>query len=911
MSESKRSTTTSSSNNSGSTGTSSSKSRKSKNDLIRSAVGSYLKQRNYIVNDRYRKSDLILTQSTEQIAMNTAIENEISKANSFLFSNIFCLNNNPAQVDQHFVKLCNFIKCQSESVRDELSELVNPLLCHLYIEMLKGRDWRPAILFLRKHATLLGKIEPSAAASSSSPLIMNQKINGTVEEQQASGISVSTVQNSVIVFSPEPVPASGGAAKLETFKQLIQKLSQITRIQDLENDPQTLRFRSCQYEVRLGSASVAALRRYLSKHGHSLILQILRNWFYFETSDDKDFVDFSPDMGSAKAYKKPRLTSTSNGLDLLNGLPMEMDALEAAPEPEYDFAEHTEAENRKFLLRNGFSGEYIQFKVRELNGAGGGGLDGGGISMDLDDDDDEDDSAYLPALEEIPPPASIKPEVFIDGDPQPQFQDDISGMFRRVTAEERLRKLRECTEKLNRFQTPLCIYQVENVDDRLTSVAIDEDSCHLASGFEDASVVLWSVNRSTQIGRKPYAGLRERRCSWNVTCCDSSFSEEEEDDDDDEEDEQDQGGGGRDYDDPGESSGGLGNLFRCKSQAEVQRLNKLLPVYSRRLSKRERWKQFMSRKCSENVFSETGGVTLRGHSNAVTDLLFSRYSPLLMSVSRDLTMRAWHATDYTCRAVYRGHNHPIWSVAESPTGLYLATGSRDTTARLWSTDREFPLQIYVGHTQDVDTVAFHPNGNYLATGSTDLTVRLWCVTSGKLFRIFTDCRQPIHRVCFSPDGKYLAAAGEENRVRIFDLAAGSQLTELRDHTSGVTGITWSPDSRHFVSSGSDGTIRIWDAVKMVTSSSSSSSSGSSSANHQSNAISSPNSGTATNNGPTASNHTQKTSSSSPGAAASATTTSSSSNTANNLLLAYSTGCRRIYRLHYNQLSGSLSCIGNS
>lgn len=37
--------------------------------------------------------------------MNTAIENEISKANSFLFSNIFCLNNNPAQVDQHFVKL--------------------------------------------------------------------------------------------------------------------------------------------------------------------------------------------------------------------------------------------------------------------------------------------------------------------------------------------------------------------------------------------------------------------------------------------------------------------------------------------------------------------------------------------------------------------------------------------------------------------------------------------------------------------------------------------------------------------------------------------------------------------------------------------------------------------------------------
>lgn len=56
------------------------------------------------VNDRYRKSELTLTQSTEQVIMNTAIKNEISKANSFLFSNIFCLNNNPAQVDQHFTK---------------------------------------------------------------------------------------------------------------------------------------------------------------------------------------------------------------------------------------------------------------------------------------------------------------------------------------------------------------------------------------------------------------------------------------------------------------------------------------------------------------------------------------------------------------------------------------------------------------------------------------------------------------------------------------------------------------------------------------------------------------------------------------------------------------------------------------
>ncbi|XP_058461685.1 uncharacterized protein LOC131436785 [Malaya genurostris] len=884
MAESKRSATTSSSS-------SSSKSRKSRNDFIRSVVGSYLKQRNYGVNDRFRKSDLILTQSTDQIVMNTAIKNEMSKANSFLFSNIFCLNNNPAQVDQHFAKLCNFIKCQPEPVQQELSELINPLLCHLYIEMLKGRDWRPAIEFLRKYASLVGRIEPSSAPPSSSPLIMNQKINGTVEDQQATGIPASTIENSAIVFS---LPQETVPPKLETFKQLVCKLSQTTRIQDLENEPLTLQFRSCQYEIRLCGDSVIALHRYLGKHGHSLILQILRNWFYFETSDDKDFTDYSPDPAAPRKTKKPRL-AIPNGLELINGDPS-MDVEQT--EPEYDFSEHSNEENVKFLLKNGFNSAFLRYKVSELNGSLEGARTEGRIhpymsTMDMLDDDDEDDTGgFMPSLEDIP----VKSEVFQDGTEQ-QLQEDISGLFRKMTSAERLRKIRECTERLNQYQDPLCIYQVENVDDRLTSAAIDQHSCHLASGFEDSSIMLWSVNRSTQIGRKPYTTVRDRQCCWNVTSCDSRFSEE--------------GDELVEQEDtlPGESSARRSS-FHVKSQAEIDRQNKLLPIYSRHLSKRDRWKQFMERRCCENVFTETGGVTLRGHSNAITDLIFSGHGPLLMSVSRDLTMRAWHSSDYNCRAVYRGHNHPIWCVAESTTGLYLATGSRDTTARLWSTDREFPLQIYVGHTQDVDTVAFHPNGNYLATGSTDLTVRLWCVTSGKLFRIFTDCRQPIQRVCFSPDGKYLAAAGEENRVRIFDLAAGSQLTELRDHTSAVTCVAWSPNSRHFVSAGADGTVRIWDATRMVSSSSSatSSSAGSSSSNQHS-TINSPSSGAASvpvagasNNGMTSNIHNNSTQKSK---------SSGSSTSSNNLLLAYSTGSRRIYRLHYNQQNGKLSCIGSS
>uniref|UniRef100_A0A182SNZ0 EML-like second beta-propeller domain-containing protein n=1 Tax=Anopheles maculatus TaxID=74869 RepID=A0A182SNZ0_9DIPT len=938
------------------------------------------------VTDRYRKSDLILTQSTEQIVMNTAIKNDTSVVNSFLYSNI-CLNSNLAQVDQHFAKFAKFVRNQPEPIRTELNEIIPPLLCHLYIEMLKGRDWRPAIEFLRKHAPLVGKVEPAPTGlTGSSPLLLlnQQKINGTIDSLPlGADISSVAMHSSAIVFSQG---RASDSARIETYRRLIHKLSQISRLQDCESEPLFVQFRSCQTQLRFRTASIAAMRQYLAKHGHSLILQTLRTWFYFDTTDDKNFEDYQPDSGSGgeqldpvgRSHPSVRSTSTNGQLNGCSGMRMDVDdgmegATKRSEPSEYDFTEHTDHENERYLLLNGFNARYLRYKMLDAdNGTSANDRLGSALPGEDDDDDEyggctKDSQASLGGLSEHQQ----------QNEPSVTGSIGMDGMFSRMDSQERLRRLKESAAKLSIYQRPLCVYSLENVGQQLTSMAIDPGCCHVASGFEDSTIMLWSTNRSTQMGRKPYASFRDRQCCWNVTTCDSRFSES----DDSDEDECAEGigsgssrdeseyriGSGEDRHRDGTSllDDGIDSMFNLRGPANIERMNRLLPPHKRRLTKRERWKQFLENRCLENTFSETGGLSLREHGNAVTDLLFSEYSPLLVSVSRDCTMRAWMGSDYTCRAIYRGHNHPIWCVTESPTGLYFATGSRDTTARLWSTDRRFPLQMYVGHTQDVDTIAFHPNGNYLATGSTDLSVRLWCVTTGKLLRIFTDCRQPVQRICFSPDGKYLAAGGEENRVRIFDLTAGSQLTELKDHTAAITCITWSKDSSHFVSSCADGTIRIWDAKRMLLPSSSSSSSSSgvsstfssssmaatpmrelSSAPGRSHSFASLNNGTsnpkmnitanpqaqqAAGSGRSGSgtglasshHHHHHPLHSAADVATTITNTtglplnappSSGSGTANsnsNLLLAYSTGCRRIYRLHYNKLSGGLACLGSS
>lgn len=147
------------------TNNSTSKARKSKNDIIRSKVGTYLKQQSYSVsewkvvlieilkkfyaefmfdvhltstnlihtwnvccmftylclfvvlimkilgvlfifqmNEKFRKSDLALTQTTDQYEFDTMIVEDSARAMSFLYSNVLCLSNNQSQVELQFSK---------------------------------------------------------------------------------------------------------------------------------------------------------------------------------------------------------------------------------------------------------------------------------------------------------------------------------------------------------------------------------------------------------------------------------------------------------------------------------------------------------------------------------------------------------------------------------------------------------------------------------------------------------------------------------------------------------------------------------------------------------------------------------------------------------------------------------------
>ena len=82
----------------------------------------------------------------------------------------------------------------------------------------------------------------------------------------------------------------------------------------------------------------------------------------------------------------------------------------------------------------------------------------------------------------------------------------------------------------------------------------------------------------------------------------------------------------------------------------------------------------------EQTESNSNKKVLLGHSGAVYDVSFipnkclRESRELLLSVSRDKTMRLWNVSENCNVSVYKGHTYPIWSVDVDKLGVNVVTG---------------------------------------------------------------------------------------------------------------------------------------------------------------------------------------------------------------------------------------------
>jgi len=243
----------------------------------------------------------------------------------------------------------------------------------------------------------------------------------------------------------------------------------------------------------------------------------------------------------------------------------------------------------------------------------------------------------------------------------------------------------------------------------------------------------------------------------------------------------------------------------------------------------------------------TGSQTavLSGHTKNVISLAFSLDGTLLVSGSKDKTIKLWDVQTGGVVKTFHGHTGTILSVSISVGNTMIASGSGDRSICLWNIGTG-ECQVIKKHNDVVTTVSFSPTDpQLLLSASDDGTVRKWATDgcqigspipgihvsfspdgtqfvlcngsvvttqntdSGATTAEFHLAHAKFDNCCFSPDGKLIACAGGDT-IYVLDITVPVPhlIKTLVGHTDQITSLIF--PSLTLISASMDKSIKFWE-----------------------------------------------------------------------------------------------------
>ena len=236
--------------------------------------------------------------------------------------------------------------------------------------------------------------------------------------------------------------------------------------------------------------------------------------------------------------------------------------------------------------------------------------------------------------------------------------------------------------------------------------------------------------------------------------------------------------------------------------------------------------------------------TVKGHTKAVLDVDYGgpRGGTLLASCSSDLTIKLWDPSDdYKNIRTLPGHDHSVSAVRFVPSGAagspasgnLLVSASRDKTLRMWDVSTGYCVKTIRGHADWVRDVSPSFDGRWLLSAGNDQTARLWDATTGDVKATFLGHEHVIECCVFAPpttyehlatlaglkkapfpssSGEFLATGSRDKSIKIWD-SRGTLIKTLIGHDNWVRGLVFHPGGKYLLSVSDDKTIRCWDLTQ--------------------------------------------------------------------------------------------------
>lgn len=236
--------------------------------------------------------------------------------------------------------------------------------------------------------------------------------------------------------------------------------------------------------------------------------------------------------------------------------------------------------------------------------------------------------------------------------------------------------------------------------------------------------------------------------------------------------------------------------------------------------------------------------TVKGHTKAVLDVDYGgpRGSTLLASCSSDLTVKLWDPSDeYKNIRTLPGHDHSVSAVRFIPSGAagspmsgnLLVSASRDKTLKIWDVTTGYCVKTLHGHVDWVRDVAPSVDGRFLFSAGNDQVPRLWDASSGEARSTFLGHEHVVECVAIAPAASYphiaplvglkkpppasssaefVATGSRDKTIRLWD-SRGSLIKTLVGHDNWVRALVFHPGGKYLLSVSDDKTLRCWDLTQ--------------------------------------------------------------------------------------------------
>ncbi|CAO3585043.1 unnamed protein product [Absidia cylindrospora] len=197
--------------------------------------------------------------------------------------------------------------------------------------------------------------------------------------------------------------------------------------------------------------------------------------------------------------------------------------------------------------------------------------------------------------------------------------------------------------------------------------------------------------------------------------------------------------------------------------------------------------------------------TLHGHSASVLCLQFD--DRWIISGSSDTTIIVWDVSTGERIRMLSGHSESVLNLRFA--GQRLVSSSKDRTIRVWDLATGSTSQVLRGHRAAVNAVQF--KDDMVVSASGDRTIRLWNVATGTSIRTFDSHSRGI--ACVEFDGDRIVSGSSDQTIKVWDMATGDCLHTLAGHTDLVRTLQMDRLSNRIVSGSYDGSVRIWNMEK--------------------------------------------------------------------------------------------------